>query len=145
MNRKVWTISLVLLLAATAVPAARADAGNKAIQFSVNGPVEVPGKVLDRGTYELKLMSYGSSVAGIWSADGTEFYGMFDTMPMDYSHTAARSRVILEGSGKTSPKRIEGWLYPGDAEGTEFVYPAAHAVQMTRCGPTSHVLKQQAE
>jgi hypothetical protein len=125
MKRRILAIAFVLALTGTLVTRARADADDKAIQLSVNGPVEIPGAVLSPGKYRLELMGDGSDVAEIWSADGSKFYGFFGTEPAVLSHAPTEAKVVLEGSGKTHPKRIEEWFYPGDLEGNAFIYPKA--------------------
>jgi len=142
MNRKLLVIVFALTLAGMLVPAAKADESNKEIQFSINGPVEVPGVVLSPGRYELKLVDFGTPVAEILSADGSKSYGFFDTIPVDLNHATTRARVVLVGSGKTNPKRIEEWFYPGDPEGNQFLYPNELNSQVARSGSTHQGLNR---
>lgn len=128
MKRNLLAVAVALVLAGALVPRAKADADDKAIQFSVSGPVEVPGLVLEPGRYQINLMGDGSDVAEIWSADGSEFYGFFDTEPATRTHMPTEARIVLEGSGKKAPKRIEEWFYPGDDQGNKFLYPKKNAM-----------------
>ncbi len=137
MIRKVLAVVFLMALIGTLVPVATADADNREVQFTVNGPVEAPGVILGPGTYDLKLMGDGSTVAGIWSGDGSKFYGYFDTVPVDRNHTPRKASVVLEGSGKAAPNRIEEWFYPGDQDGNEFLYPKTHPFQIAH-SPSAH-------
>ena len=130
MNRKLTTTMFAIaLLGGLLVPGAVADQGDKAVLFSVNAPVEIPGRVLGPGRYELCLQDDGSPVAEIWSVDRPQFYGYFETVPVDRTH-AGRSRVVLAGSGKHAPKRIQAWFYTSDRSGNELVYPNKHNAQL---------------
>jgi len=117
------------MLGGVLVPNATADQDNKAFWFSVNAPVEVPGVVLGPGQYQLKLQGEGSTIAGIWNSDGSRFYGFFNTMPVARSHRGA-FKVVLTGSGKHNPERIEEWFYPGRRTGNEFLYPSKSNMQL---------------
>jgi hypothetical protein len=133
MNGRVLTVVIgLLLLGGMLAPRARADADNKEIVFSVNHPVQTPTTVLAPGQYDLKLLGDGSSIAGLWRADGSHFYGFFDTIPVDRTHASAKTRVVLADSGKNSPKRVEEWFYPGDKTGNELLYPAKNHREVER-------------
>jgi hypothetical protein len=128
------------LLGGMLVPSARADQDNNAILFSVSGPVEIPGRLLEPGKYELRLMGDGSTIAEVWKADGSRFYGFFDTMPAARTHAVSRARVVVAASNTASPKRIEAWFYPGHRQGNQLLYPDAQDVR-----PASRVLPHQSE
>jgi hypothetical protein len=110
------------LMTAVLVPQARADQANREILFRTDAPIEVPGRVLDPGRYELKLVGINDHVAGLWNARGSKFYGFFDTIPVDRQH-AGKLKVDLSGSGENAPKRLSEWFYPGDKTGYELLYP----------------------
>jgi hypothetical protein len=116
----------VTLMGGVLVPGARADQNNKEVLFRINKPMDVPGRVLDPGRYELKLMGDGSPFAGIWNAQGNKFYGFFDTVPVTRDNSG-KLRIDLAGKGKTAPKRLAEWFYPGDKTGNKFLYPAEPA------------------
>ncbi len=122
--RLLIAVFALLVLGGMLVPSARADEDNKEILITVNRPVEVPTTILPPGRYDLKLLGDGSSVAGLWKADGSHFYGFFETIPVDRNHASGKSKVVLADSGKNAPQRIEEWFYPGDTTGNELLYPA---------------------
>jgi hypothetical protein len=137
MNRRLLAVAFgFVLLGSVFAPRARADEDNKEVHFTVNTPVEIPGRVLGAGSYDLKLAGEGSTVAGLWNVQGTEFYGFFDTIPIDRTQRG-NLRIDLSGSGKNAPKRFADWFYPGDKQGNELLYPAVKSVEVAR-GTTSN-------
>jgi hypothetical protein len=83
-NRKV--IALVCLgVLGTVLPRAKADARNQKTVFTFSGPVEIPGQVLEAGTYVFKLMDSQSdrNVVQVFNKRENHLYGTFLTIP-DY-------------------------------------------------------------
>ncbi len=133
MNRKMAVIAFAMVLSAGVFASpARADSSNQEVQFKVNQPVEIPGRVLDPGTYDIRLLGFGSHVAGVWSPGGSKFYGLVVTEPTLRMRRLGKARVDLIGkSGYAAPERIKDWFYPGDEYGNRLVYPskAMHLAQ----------------
>ena len=115
------------LVGSVLVPGARADEDNKEVHFTIDAPLEIPGRILGAGGYDLKLNGDGSTVAGLWNIHGTKFYGFFDTIPVDRPHRG-NLRVDVSGSGNNAPERLVDWFYPGDRLGNELLYPAVRNV-----------------
>ena len=124
MNRKFWSLMFTGLLLAVFVPRAKADVGTREVKFSINEPVEMPGRVLNPGHYQIRLLKDGSSVAGIWNASGTRLYGFFQTDHVDRMQPANRAKVKLAEANSQSPERIASWFFPGDMQGNALLYPA---------------------
>jgi hypothetical protein len=125
MNQKILALMFaLLLLGAALVPRAKADEDNQAIVFTTNAPIEVPGRVLSAGRYEIKLNS-NDSVAGLWNASGTRFYGYFETIPVDRYHHISKAEVDMSKMNQASPERLKDWFYPGDSTGHELLYPVS--------------------
>jgi hypothetical protein len=140
MNRKLWALLFSALLLGALIPEARADAGNKEVIFKINGPVEVPGRILNAGRYDLKLVADGDSLAQLWNATGTKFYGFYETIPVDRSRVTDHARIKLAESSSRAPERISAWFYPGDIQGNKLLYAANTAPANESCACTPHLL-----
>lgn len=124
------------------LPQAKADAGNQKIIFTFSGPVEVPGKVLDAGTYVFKVMDVvgDRDVVQVSNKRGDKVYGTFLTIP-DYSlkrHLRPTGKTVITFHERAAgaPEAVKAWFYPGDSYGHEFVYPKAKAVELAKVNNT---------
>jgi hypothetical protein len=139
MNRKLWgLLSALVLFGGLLVPAATATQGNKEVLFTVNGPIEIPHRVLGPGRYELKLIGFGSPIVGVWNATGTHLYGFFETEPAYRNHATGKTKVVLSGSGKYAPKRLDEWFYPGDNTGNALLYPSVRNTIVAKNNSGTH-------
>jgi hypothetical protein len=125
MRRKLFAMLFsVVMLGLIGVPNAKADSGNEAINFTVKkGVVELPGRVLTPGTYDMRFLDMEHTVVLVTTANGTEPIGFFDVIPI--SRDRRRDHVKLEFSEptKTAPERLMGFFYPDTKTGYEFQYP----------------------
>lgn len=121
--RNLAVIVFSILLAGTVLaPQALANPGNKEMLLALRHPVATPNCVLTPGRYDLKLLHTGGEVAGLWSANGREFYGWMSTTPVSRVHRINQARVVLSRP-YDGIARIKEWFYPGDDYGYRFVYP----------------------
>ncbi len=130
--RRVLPLALGFLLLGTVfLTPAKADEAHREIHFTINEPIEIPGVVLPAGSYDLKLEGFGNSVAEVWNVRGNQFYGFFDTVPVDRNHSS-KTKVDLSESIKGAPERLTAWFYPGDKTGNEILYPLTK-MEMANC------------
>ena len=133
MIRNLVIVAFAVILSVGLFPSpARADSGTQGVQFKVNQPVEIPGRVLDPGTYNIRLLRFGGQVAGIWNADGTKFYGAVETTPMFRMRGLGKVRVDLAKSGYDAPERVKDWFYPGSEYGYRLVYPSTKEMHLAQ-------------
>jgi len=126
MYRKLAVMAIsIFLLGSVFAPQARADEGNKAILFTINQPVDIPGAVIGPGRYELKLLGFGDTVAGVWSPHGQKLYGFVGTTFVSRSHGISHARLDLSKPHSGELARIKDWYYPGDDYGYRLAYPAS--------------------
>ncbi len=113
---------------------AKADEWNQKTVFTFNEPVEIPGQVLDRGTYTFKLMDSMADrdVVGVYNKDETHCYGMFLVIPDERLKPTAKPIITFEERAADSPEAVRAWFYPGDDFGNEFVYPKVKAVELAK-------------
>jgi len=123
----------VALLLLAAAPAVFSDDHDKKTDITIEQPIQVPGAVLQPGTYMFILMNSSSDrhIVEIKSEDGSKLYATTFT-------TAARR---VEPTGKVvltfyempagTPQALRQWFWPGDTEGQEFLYPHDKAAEIT--------------
>jgi len=74
---------------------AKADTWDQRTTFTFSGPVEIPGQVLDGGTYVFKLADSGSdrNIVQVFNKNENRLYGTFLTVP-DYRLKPAGKTII---------------------------------------------------
>jgi hypothetical protein len=112
----------------------------KQTQFSTNGPVEVPGMMLDTGQYLFKLIEPEAQrnvlqvfeTVQLWTGDGTRLLSTMLTMPnYDLPPTDKTVFTFFE-RGPQQPKALRIWFAPGRKYGQELVYPKAQAAELAK-------------
>jgi hypothetical protein len=128
-------IFCLIMLTAVLVPInAKADSWNKATKLTFSEPVEVPGMVLEPGTYWFQLANSSSNrnIVQIWSADRMQLLKTILAIP-DYRRQPTSDTVIKFDERPTgTPEAIQAWFYPGSQFGQEFVYPKARATELAQ-------------
>ena len=113
------------------IPLANADQADQKTVVTFSGPVEIPGQVLQAGTYVFKMADSQSAndVVQVYSADEKHLYGSFLSIPEQRQEPNDSAVVTLEQNGAGAPEAVKAWFYPGDDIGHEFMYSqpkAAH-------------------
>jgi len=135
--RRMSLIALCVLGAM--LPQARANQADQKTIFTFSGPVEVPGRVLDAGTYVFTVLDVQGDrdIVQVANKRGDKVYGTFLTVP-DYRSKPTGKPVLTFGErAADSPEAVKAWFYPGDTYGHQFVYPKAKAVQLAKANKTA--------
>jgi hypothetical protein len=135
MMSKVFTIGFCLLLfCALAAPRSLADEWNKTTKVTFSGPIEVPGRVLNAGTYWFTLMDSPSdrNIVQIWNSDRTHLITTILAIPDYRLQPTGKTLLKFEERPSNTPEALEAWFYPGDNFGQEFVYPQARATELAK-------------
>lgn len=105
-------------------PAARADDWDKLTVMTFNEPVEIPGKVLQAGTYVFKLLDSPSdrNVVQIFTEDQKQLVATIMAIPDYRDEPAGKTIMTFDERPSGSPEALHSWFYPGDNYGFEFVY-----------------------
>jgi len=125
-NLKVAPIALfALLLCATLVPGAGASEWDKKTIVTFSDAVEIPGQVLQPGTYVFKLLDSSSNrnIVQVWNEDEDHLLAMIQTISDYEPHAPDKSVFYLEPLSGDSTLALQSWFYPGDTSGRKFVYP----------------------
>src|ERR1700733_8354118 len=102
--------------------------------FTCRGPVEIPGQVLDGGTYVFKVAdsSADRNVVQVFSEDENHLYGTFLTVPDYHQQPSGKTIINFEERAAGDPEAVRAWFYPGDNYGHDFVYPRAKAAALAK-------------
>jgi hypothetical protein len=125
-----------LLLTASPV---RADEYNKMTYLTFSGPVQVPGVVLQGGTYMFKLADpdNGRRVIQVWDKEGTKLYTTLLTIPDTQAEAKDDPVVLFTERPSGEPQAIKSWFYVGERTGYEFVYPKDQAMKIAQANHQS--------
>ena len=129
MNKMKLLVSLGLL--GGLIPLANADESDQKTIVTFSGPVEIPGQVLQAGTYVFKLADSESDpdVVEVYSSDEKHLYGSFLSIPEQRQEPTDSAVVTFEEKTAGAPEAVKAWFYPGEDIGHEFMYSqpkAAH-------------------
>jgi LPXTG-motif cell wall-anchored protein len=130
--------ALLSLLLAVGVQTMRADAWDKATKITFSESVQVPGKVLQPGTYYFKLLDSPAErhVVQIFNEDHTQLITTVLAIPNQRLEPAGKTILTYEERPSDQPMALKAWFYPGDNFGQQFVYPKSEAQELSRLNKT---------
>ena len=113
-----------LVCVAILVPTAKADQWNKKTVVTINEPLQIPGTVLDPGSYIFQLADSQSNrhIVQIWSGDGMYLIATVMAVPAYRTDPSDNTVLTYDERSSGQPMAIRQWFYPGDNIGQEFVY-----------------------
>jgi hypothetical protein len=114
-----WLAFLIVL------PAARADPSNEATKVTFSQPVQIPGRVLQAGTYWFELPEDINQhyLVRIYNADRTTLYATLFATNAERSRATGSTVFGLAERGSAQPQAIVTWFYAGETTGHAFLYP----------------------
>ena len=124
-NLKVLPITMfALLLCATLVPGVRASESDKRTIVTFSDSVEIPGQVLEPGTYVFKLLDSPSNrnIVQVWNGDEDQLLATIQTISDYKPHVDDKSIFYLGPLSSDSTLALQAWFYPGETSGRRFVY-----------------------
>jgi hypothetical protein len=135
---KFAALTLLAVGAAWFAPSARADEWDKQTTLTFNEPVQIPGQVLQAGTYVFKLAgSSARNVVQIFTQDQQHLVATVNAIPDYRLEPADKTVVTFEESPSGSPEALQSWFYPGDNTGFEFVYPNSQRLAGSKSQPAA--------
>jgi hypothetical protein len=120
------------------VPCATADEWDQRTTFTFSGPVEIPGQVLEAGTYVFKLADSTSdrNIVQVFSKNEKRLYGTFLAIGDRRLRPAGKPIITFEERATGSPEALRAWFYPGQDYGHQFVYPKPKAAELAKANNT---------
>lgn len=113
---------------------ARADEWDKATKVTFSEAVQVPGKVLQAGTYIFRLMDSPADrhIVQIFNEDHTSLITTVLAIPNQRLEPSGKTVLLYDERPADQPMALAAWFYPGDSSGQEFVYPKSQAEELSR-------------
>jgi hypothetical protein len=113
--------SLMLLVAAISW----ADDWNKKTVLTVNEAIQVPGTVIQPGTYVMKLVDSQADrhIVRIMNEREDEVITTILAIPNYRLKPTDKSQFQFWETPAGNPRALRAWFYPGDNFGQEFAYP----------------------
>src|ERR1700722_6391639 len=124
----------LVILSLFAVNEARADQWDKATELTFSDAIQVPGTVLDAGTYRFKLLDSMSSrnIVQIYNGDGTRLIKTILAIPNWRLPPTGKTVLLYAERPAGQPQALQAWFYPGDNFGQQFVYPKSKASEISQ-------------
>jgi hypothetical protein len=125
-NFKIFSITLcAMLLFGTLVPGARASEWDKKTIVTFSDALEIPGQVLQPGTYVFKLLDSSSNrnIVQVWNADEDQLLATMLAISDERPMASDKTVFNLEQFSTDSTPALRSWFYPGETSGRRFVYP----------------------
>jgi hypothetical protein len=121
---KLASLTLIAVGGAYFAPAALADSWNKETVVTFNQAVEVPGRLLQPGSYIFKLLDSDTArtIVDIYTADEKVFVTRVMGIRAYQLDTPDKPIFTFTERAAGGPEAVHRWFYPGDNCGIEFVY-----------------------
>ena len=115
----------ILLAGGAMLPLANADEWNKQTTVMFNAPVQIPGQVLQAGSYVFKLADNQADrhIVQIFTEDQKQLIATVLAIPAYRLKATDNTLITFEERSAGSPEAVSRWFYPGDLDGMAFVYP----------------------
>ena len=126
-NLKVFPIALcAVFLCATLVPGARASQWDKKTIVTFSDAVEIPGQVLEPGSYVFKLLDSSSNrnIVQVWSEGDDHLLATILTIADEQPQANDKSVFYLDQTSGGPGLALRAWFYAGERSGQQFVYPS---------------------
>ncbi|MGH9572853.1 MAG: hypothetical protein ACRD40_04895, partial [Candidatus Acidiferrales bacterium] len=131
---RILTVCLGLAVVFACSSALHADQWDKTTKVTFNEPTQVPGKVLQPGTYTFKLANSASNrhIVQIYNEDHTKLITTILAIPNQRLTLSGKTVLTYAEHPSDQPAALEAWFYPGDNFGQQFIYPRSEALQLAR-------------
>jgi hypothetical protein len=128
------TLLALGILLGSCVSFSRADEWDKTTKVTFSEPVQVPGTVLQAGTYVFRLMDSSSNrhIVQIYNEDHTKLVTTVLAIPNQRLQPSGKTVLTYDERPADQPVALAAWFYPGDNFGQEFAYPKSQAEQLSR-------------
>jgi hypothetical protein len=114
-------------------PNTAAQTSRQEITFTLDAPLEVPGKPLPAGKYLLRREQMsGHPIVQIFKGDGTTLINTLIGIPVELQTAPDDPMIAIYDTEDGAPPALRALFFSGDAVGIEFVYPAERAKTLAK-------------
>ena len=126
-------------LAVATLPGLQADPVKKATTITFSQPVEIPGMVLEPGTYVMKVPDPYTHQweVGFYNRNESHLYKLVRTVPAyrPQLNNDGRTVITFQERAAGAPQALDTWFFPGDYYGRQFVYGKAQPISLAENTP----------
>ena len=125
-NLKVFPFALcAALLFAALAPVARTSERDKKTIVTFSDPVEIPGQVLEPGTYVFKLFDSPSNrnIVQVWNGYEDHLLATMQTVSDEQPKADDNSVFNIDYVSGEPAFALRSWFYAGERSGHQFLYP----------------------
>ncbi len=130
--KRLFLFSIISLgfVAIGALPLLKADPVKFRTEVTFSQPLEVPGLVLQAGTYVMKVPDPVThrDMVGFYNPDESHLYKLVRAIPAYRNFVTDKTVITFEERAHGAPEAIKTWFYPDERWGYEFVYPKAETL-----------------
>jgi hypothetical protein len=122
---------VALLLLATA-PKIFSDEHDQKTDVTITEPIQVPGAVLQPGTYMFILLNSADDrhIVEVKSQDGKHLYSLSFATAARRVNPNDKVTLMFYETPQGTPPAVRQWFWPGQLEGQEFLYSPQQAAQI---------------
>src|SRR4051812_41417435 len=134
MRTRILTLALSIMMGGLVLsPAGNASEWDKKTILTFRDQVQVPGAILDAGTYVIRRTNPGGNpdIVSFLSKDEMRVYATAKAIPTERPRPADKPMVTFAETRTGQPEALKKWYYPGDVTGEEFIYPKNQGVLMS--------------
>lgn len=135
------TLSMIAFLLAIAImlPVVHANDWSQTTRFTFSQPVQIPGRVLQAGTYRFQLADDDSRhLVQIFREDRTLVATLYSVPRLRDGHSADAA-ITLASRGAAQPQAIVAWYFAGETQGHELLYPRQENRELARAAQITFV------
>src|SRR5882672_6023557 len=115
--RSMEALLLIFVMSFIFVVNVHASEADQKTIVTFSGPVEIPGSVLNPGTYVFKVLDFAGTrdVVQVLDKDEKHVYASFIAIPVEMSKPPEKPFIRFKEQAAGAPPAIEAWFYPGRA------------------------------
>jgi hypothetical protein len=131
MNIRKMAMNLALAGAAC-FSLAQASEMNQKTVITFRESVELPGGILQPGTYVFKLLDSPSNrnIVQVFNERENHVYGTFLTIPAYRQQVSSETALAFDERPGDEPIALKKWFYPSRNYGREFIYPKRQKIMI---------------